>query len=305
MRRNPISTNSIIAIAVFLAAMFFSATAAQEQVRPAVVLGHYPAGVATPTPPQIARCLKALELYRDGKTNRIVVTGGYTRGHISEARMMKIALVAYGIPEEHIVEEDMASTTVENGVFSAPLFDALGWKKRTVLISQPGHLWRAKVNFQDQGFDIKNVNAKEIPEKDDYDLLPKEEEQPTSEEILPLVVVFEPFDSKEPMNYPGEGTARRLRAAAQLYREGKTKKILVAADWYTRSPVDIPEMMQVALVALGVPEEDIILKSRVHYSNFSQLTGHIPERPALIITASNLKTAVIKDKEGLILWSLD
>ena len=276
---------------------------AAEQVKAAVVLGHYPQGARTPTAMQNARCLEAYSLYKKGLIEKIVVTGGYTRAHISEARMMKIALAAYGVPAEDIVEEQLASTTVENAFYTARLFDELGWEKKAVLVSQEGHLWRAKANFRDQGFKIfKTIPAPVNPGPAVFDTLPEDSGVPPLPENAPrLAVVFEPFDSKSPLTAPHPALARRLRLAASLIRNGRIDTVAVYSDWYTRGPVDIAETMHVALAALGVPQDKILLKSRLHYGKLARVEKFFDGEPLLLIGPTSIDERA-ESLEGVVPW---
>jgi hypothetical protein len=89
--------------------------------------------------------------------NKLLVTGGFTRDYISEARMMTIALVTYGVPPGDIVEDELASSTVENGLFAARLFDERGWPKTATLVSQKFHLPRAGGVFKQNGFQVQDA----------------------------------------------------------------------------------------------------------------------------------------------------
>lgn len=266
------------------------AAAELKQVHPVIVLGNYPADNYTPADPQTARCLKAYELYTSGKADMIVVAGGFTRAHISEARMMKIALTAYGVPESAIVEEDRSSTTVENSIFAKELFKEKGWEQRAYLVSQSYHLPRAKVVFQNDGFDVKNVVAATASRKSDFENMPYDKIDPPPGFSSGTVIIFEPYDSTNAENYPPPSLAKRLRAAAALRRKGMALKLVVMSDWYTRGPVDIAEMMYVALVSLGVPPADIAMKNNIHYSNIETLESAIPkDAPSLILTSPSIK----------------
>lgn len=284
---------------LLLALLVSTCAAAQSAPRPVIVLGNYPVDASAPADPQTARCLKAYELFSEGKGDVIVVSGGHTRGHISEARMMKIALVAYGVPESSIVEEDRSGTTVENSIFAKKIFEEKGWRKKAILVSQSYHLPRAKAVFQSDGFEIKNVVASVSSKASDFENMPYEKiEAPKGFEGGTLIV-FEPYESEEPMNYPTPALSRRLRAAAGLYRSGAAKKVIVMSDWHTRGPVDISEMMRVALVSLGVQPADVILKNNVHYSKVETIKQVIPENvSSLIITSPKIKDIVERDLPG-------
>lgn len=280
-----------------------AAGAGAESIRPAIVLGHYPEDARTPTAQQNARCMKAFRLYRDGKINRIVVTGGFTREHISEARMMKIALAAYGVPAGHIVEEQRAGTTVENAKFSAMLFDELGWPKKAVIVSQSYHLMRAKPIFRDAGFKIKTAPAKPTPTASEYDSLQTGPPPAWIGAPPETAVLFEHYHADAPIEAPCPALAARLRAAAELYRDGTIKNITVYNDWYTRGNVDIAEMMQIALVALGVQARDITLLSRIHYSSFERLPQLLKSSgPVILITSPRQKERLTDPMSGWKLW---
>ena len=142
--------------------------AATADARVAIVLGNAPAGTDEPTAMQTARCLKAFELYKSGAVNTLLVTGGFTRDYISEARMMKIALVTYGVAPDDVLEEELAATTIENGLFAARMFDARGWPKTATIVSQAFHLPRAGGNYKQQGFEVKDAAAADAPSASDF-----------------------------------------------------------------------------------------------------------------------------------------
>ncbi len=296
-------------IASLALAVFFTtvADAASETPRPGIVLGEYPAGARTPTAQQNARCMKAFRLYRRGVINRIVVTGGYTRDHISEARMMKITLVAFGVPQERIIEEPRAGTTVENAKFASMLFDRLGWEKKAFIISQSYHLMRAKPIFRSAGFKVKTAFANPAPTGKEYEMLETVEPPGWIGEAPGAAVVFEDYHSDEPLEFPSPALALRLRTAAKLYRDGIIHDVTVYNDWYTRGHVDIAEMMQVALVALGVSARDIDLLSHDHYSRFERLPKLLKDErePVILITSSEQKKRVTPGMSGWRLWFID
>lgn len=277
-------------VAILLLAISVSVRAQNEQVRVAVVLGHYPTDTYTPTEQQTARCLKVFEMYSSGKINRIVVSGGFTRGHISEARMMKIALVAFGVSEENVIEEERSSTTIENSFFVAKLFSEQDWKLRAVLVSQSYHLARAEVIFRDSGFEVKKVNAKNGVGKEDYEILDNPALEFITDNSDGNIVLFESFQSNDPQVFSKPEQAARLRAAAAAYRNGGIKKITILTDWYTRSPVDLAEMMHVALVSLGVSSADIVMKNNVHYSGLDTLGKMVKENAFLVLTSPDVKS---------------
>lgn len=289
---------------VFLILISSWSFAQENVVKPAVVLGHYPVDSYTPTEQQTARCLKVFELYKAGKINRIVVSGGYTRGHISEGGMMKIALVAFGVPEESVLAEERSSTTIENAFFIEKLFSDLGWGKRAVLISQSYHLVRADAIFKDAGFDVKDVTAKNGVGKDDYEILENPVVDFSTAGDGGNIILFESYNSNEPQPFPLPEQAARLRAAALAYREARIKKITILTDWYTRGPVDLSETMHVALVSLGVSPQDIEMKNNVHYSDVETLVKLAKETGAAVFVSQEVRAKIAEKYPELKVISL-
>ncbi len=68
---------------------------------------------------------EACRLWHDGFFRWSIVSGGVTPGsNLSECEIIKAAMVARGIPSEHILEEHRATNTGENVIFSLPILDA-------------------------------------------------------------------------------------------------------------------------------------------------------------------------------------
>ena len=83
----------------------------------------------------------------------IIVTGGNPRNGNTEAGQMRKMLRLYGIPEERIIVEDRAASTVQNAAFSVPLAK----KAQTsgiILVTSSSHQDRADGNFADAGGNI-------------------------------------------------------------------------------------------------------------------------------------------------------
>jgi hypothetical protein len=60
---------------------------------------------------QTARCLKAFELYKNGMVNKPVVTGGFTRDHVSEARIPRNSRSGKALAVDVAPAEDAADET--------------------------------------------------------------------------------------------------------------------------------------------------------------------------------------------------
>lgn len=285
----------VFLVLLLLSAAPLSALPEQEQapaVRVAIVLGNAPAGTDEPTTAQTARCLKAYELYKSGEVNKLLVTGGFTRDHISEARMMKIALVTFGVPPDDILEDEFASSTIENGLFASKMFEERGWAKTGILVSQQYHLPRSQGIFQKQGFTLKDAAAADAASLESVlPLLDMKADQVVKAQPTDLIVVYEPYRSTEPMHWPTMDLAKRLRLAAALYHRKAAPGIVLYNDHYTRGAVNLAQMMKIALVSLGVPASSLTVVARGEHRFFGSLAKAYAERSAIVLTSPAAKTA--------------
>ncbi len=83
----------------------------------------------------------------------IIVTGGNPVNGNTEGGQMRKMLRMYGIPEERIIVEDRASSTVENARFSVPLAKEAG-ASGIILVTSSSHQDRADGNFADAGGNV-------------------------------------------------------------------------------------------------------------------------------------------------------
>jgi len=295
--------SALILVSLLLLALPGAHPGAQAQkpavpdVRVGIILGNAPAGTDEPTTAQTARCLKGFELYKNGAVNKLLVTGGFTRDYISEARMMKIALVTFGVPPDDIVEDELASSTVENGVFSARIFEQRGWPKAAVLVSQKFHLPRAGGNFKENGFQVQDapsVDAAAAAE-DFAPVLDPKETAGLKVEPTDLIVVYEPFASRDPMEWPTSQLAHRLRVAAALYHKKIAPTIVLYNDRYTRGPVNLAQMMKIALVSLGVPAANLKVVGRGEYRRVRDLAAAYPDKTATVLTTATGGESLVPD----------
>jgi len=91
------------------------------------------------------RAAEACRLWREGYFRWSIVSGGMTGGSpLSECAEIKTAMVQGGIPPDRILEEDRATNTGENVMFSLPVIDAaLGLKNIRSVICL-GNTWTAR-----------------------------------------------------------------------------------------------------------------------------------------------------------------
>jgi vancomycin permeability regulator SanA len=291
-----LATLSGLALSPSLLAQQPAAPSGAAAIKPGVILGNAPTATDEPTVMQTARCLKGFELYKHGTVNKLLVTGGYTIDYISEARMAKIALVTYGVAPDDIIEDVMAATTKENAIYAAKLFEQLGWSKTTYIISQAFHLPRAGGNFRDSGLQVMDGTAADtVTAPGDFALVPDMTGDTVKVDPTDLLVVYEPYMGTEPVDWPTAVLAHRLRVAASLFHKKAAPTIVLFNDRYTRGPVNLAQMMKIALMSLGVPAANIKVIARGQYRMFNELAAAFPEKTATVITASKFPPFVRTD----------
>ena len=101
-----------------------------------------------PSPALTERLELALELYRQGKVDYLILSGGLGNNGITEAEGMKNYLVERGVSPAHFFLEDRSSNTRENLLFSAQIIERMQFKKITI-ITHDYHMVRA-LNYAKQ-----------------------------------------------------------------------------------------------------------------------------------------------------------
>ena len=99
------------------------------------------------------RVLAGLAVAQIFPKSPIIVTGGNPRNGNTEGGQMRKMLRIYGIPDERIIVEDRASSTVENARFSVPLAKEAG-ASGIILVTSSSHQGRADGNFADAGGNV-------------------------------------------------------------------------------------------------------------------------------------------------------
>jgi len=93
------------------------------------------------------RLPKAIQLYKQGRANKILFSGGVIwEGHkLSEARLLKEKAIEQGIPEEDIIVEDISLHTKENVLASLLVLDRAFYLhniKRLIVVTTNFHMRR-------------------------------------------------------------------------------------------------------------------------------------------------------------------
>ena len=126
----------------------------------AIVLG---GAIGQPLPPRITpelsdaadRVLHAARLYRAGKTDRILVSGGnlpWMMGVKPESQLVADLLIEFGVPLDGIFQDKASRNTRENALNSAAIMQARGWRT-ALLVTSGAHMPRAIAAFRKVGLD--------------------------------------------------------------------------------------------------------------------------------------------------------
>jgi uncharacterized SAM-binding protein YcdF (DUF218 family) len=100
------------------------------------------------------RFLHPLKLYRMGKVDKFLITGGIgtvAMDRRPEAEMLKEILLLAGVPEEDILTEPRSDNTYQNAIFTGDLLQKHPELKRRLLVTSAFHMRRSKACFDKAG----------------------------------------------------------------------------------------------------------------------------------------------------------
>ena len=101
------------------------------------------------------RVKRAIELYREGRAPRLIVSSGYV-GAFPEAEIMRQLAVDHGVPASAVLLETQAVNTYENVVHVRALLAERGWRT-ILLVSSPYHMRRAMLTWRAAAPDVTVV----------------------------------------------------------------------------------------------------------------------------------------------------
>ena len=111
----------------------------------------------TPNPVFRERLNHAITLYREGYSDTILLTGGYSPGNErSDAAIAGLWLESQGIPAEAILLEEKSTITQENLRFSKEIMDSDDLSI-AILVSDPLHMKRSMMMAKD--YEIEAVSS--------------------------------------------------------------------------------------------------------------------------------------------------
>ncbi|MEZ5283256.1 MAG: ElyC/SanA/YdcF family protein [Vicinamibacterales bacterium] len=119
-----------------------------------VVLGGGVIGDCVPNLNSMRRTVRAARLFRDGRADLLVITGGMAGGACPVADGMREFAGELGVPADRMVVEREARSTWENAALTAPLLHERG-VRRILLVTDRMHMLRASGAFARQGFEVE------------------------------------------------------------------------------------------------------------------------------------------------------
>lgn len=103
------------------------------------------------------RILHAIHLYRIGKIDKILISGGsgkILKDSIPEAELLKNILLLSKVPESDILIEASSRNTHENASFSAEILNERYGNEKYLLITSAFHMRRAEACFKKVGLEV-------------------------------------------------------------------------------------------------------------------------------------------------------
>ena len=131
-----------------------AAAAGKDFSKPAIVILGY--GLNNDGSPRWilhTRVLAGIAVAQFFPQSPIIVTGGNSKNGNSEAGEMRKMLLLMGFPDNRIIVEDKANSTVQNARFSVPLAKKAG-TSGIIVVTSSTHQGRADTNFEDAGGNV-------------------------------------------------------------------------------------------------------------------------------------------------------
>jgi uncharacterized SAM-binding protein YcdF (DUF218 family) len=129
----------------------------------ALIFGSAVVGGEYPGPAMERRMAAAIGLYKEGKVQRLILSGGRLgTTDLSEADVMRTVALEAGIPEVDLLHEPEARSTWENLVFSRPIAEKQC--ESTVAVSDGYHLARIRLLARRQGWAVSTFPSHNRPQ---------------------------------------------------------------------------------------------------------------------------------------------
>ena len=104
----------------------------------------------TPSPTLERRVNKSVRLYKEGKANFLLMSGGLGKHPPAEAIVMKELAVSQGIPSDRIFIESNSINTLQSSLSCASIMKNNGWSS-AIIVTDSYHLFRSVSLFKAVG----------------------------------------------------------------------------------------------------------------------------------------------------------
>jgi len=101
---------------------------------------------------------KAIDYYNKNNDIKIIISGGKTKNtDITESLAMKNYLVSKGVNSSNIIEENKATNTFENIMYSKKILDDMNNKGKVLIVTSDFHLFRGRIIASILGIDNEGI----------------------------------------------------------------------------------------------------------------------------------------------------
>ena len=144
----------------------------------------------------------AIELYNDGISNRLLMSGDHGDAYHNEVKAMKEYAIEQGVPDDDIFMDHAGFTTYETMVRARDIFEV----KSAVVVTQKYHLYRSMYIARRLGLDAEGY-ASEIQIEGKYIPLEVRESFARVKAFLYMIIMPEPTYLGDKIPITGSGSA--------------------------------------------------------------------------------------------------
>lgn len=149
-----------------------------------------------------ARLERGVELYKQGISDRLLMTGDHGRNEYDEVAAMKQYAVDAGVPAEHIFMDHAGFSTYESMYRARDVFEV----QSLAIVTQPYHVYRAVYAAKKLGMTAYGTPSKETIYRGSW-MLEWREKLARTKDFFWLIVKPEPTYLGDKISIHGLGTA--------------------------------------------------------------------------------------------------
>jgi len=136
----------------------FGTTEYNNKVDAVVVFGAQVMPNGVPSPVLQDRLDKAIELFEEGRTSFLVMSGGIDIGGMNEAQAMRDYAIRKGVPAQFILIDEYGMNTQDSAANTVKIIEEAGFKS-VGAVSNFYHLARIKMEYLANGLDVITIPA--------------------------------------------------------------------------------------------------------------------------------------------------